>query len=124
MRLRTGRKHKLHSVGSCSDRQTHEYVSQFGAIASSSVGTVQTLNRWTYDDAARRTSVQRRADDGSNSYEYFTYDDLGQITQIRQPARPSDGISGKTVDYTYDFAGRMLSVTRSGDGAPVWTGYA
>ena len=82
MRPRTGREQKLHSVGSYSDRRTHEYVSEFGAIISSSVGTVQTLNHRTFDDAGRVTSVQRRGDDNSRSYEYYAYDDLGHRRRI------------------------------------------
>ncbi|NES99667.1 MAG: DUF4114 domain-containing protein [Sphaerospermopsis sp. SIO1G1] len=76
-----------------------------GRLAGLSDGDGNSIVDYTYDDLGRLT----REDNGNGTYTTYTFDTVGQLTNIVNYA-PDDSVNSQ-FDYSYDILGRQTGVT-------------
>ncbi|MCL4207177.1 MAG: RHS repeat-associated core domain-containing protein [Pirellulaceae bacterium] len=70
-----------------------------------------------YDAAGRRTQVAATVGGNADFVTNYAYDQLGRTTSIRQYASPTSvlPVADKRVDFTYDLASQLATLTRYAD---------
>jgi RHS repeat-associated protein len=70
-----------------------------------------------YDAAGRRTKVAAKIGGNADYLTDYAYDQLGRTTSIRQYASPTSvlPVADKRVDFTYDLASQLATLTRYAD---------
>jgi YD repeat-containing protein len=70
-----------------------------------------------YDAAGRRTQVAAKIDGNADFVTDYMYDQFGRTTSIRQYASPTSvlPVADKRVDFTYDLASQLATLTRYAD---------
>ena len=92
---------------------TYSYDSNGALVTTSDSKTDRTTK--CYYDTVGRVSRQRTTDISASHNLYFTYDALGQITQVRETYKPSENASTEENLTEYSYAnGRVISVHNDG----------
>lgn len=89
-------------------------------ITYDSLGYVKTYDGWTYTwNKGRLVSMQKTTQSGQTTTYTFTYNALGQRTQVTYNFLPGtsqliDYLVSSTTEYTYDNSGRLIRESYSG----------